>query len=361
MDVNGDNTTRSDSPHVLIIGGGIAGIAAAHRIRSLDSGCRVTIVDAAARLGGKIAGEMVDGCVVDGGADVCIGDKLRATRLFGSLGLESRIMRVNPNALPTFERRDGVLQRSPTTFTSELVTFSRGMQELVDAAWTALDDVTIQTATSVRTLEIDFSRWRAITASGSSHEADAVIVAVPPGAAADLLAPIAPTEVEWLRSIRNPPTTTVTMAWRAADVAYQLAGTGYLVADPNARVSACTWTSSKNPSHAADGVAMLRGYIRGTGDDAAALMSAEVAETLGITAPPIFTRVYEWSSGLPVYPPEQESNVRALADRLAELPGIFIAGSAFHGVGIPDCITSGERAGAAALAHVHVSSAQEMA
>jgi oxygen-dependent protoporphyrinogen oxidase len=358
VDVNSDRSAERGEPHVLIIGGGIAGLAAAHRIRGLDSACRITIVDAAARLGGKIAGEMVDGCVVDGGADVCIGDKLRATRLFGSLDLESRILRVNPNRLPTFERRGGRLQLAPTTFTSELVTFTRGMQEIVDAAWTGLDDVNVETSTAIQVLEAETSGWRATTIAGRSFLADSVIVATPPGAAAELLASTAPQHTAWLRSLKHPPTTTVTMAWHATDIGHALDGTGYLVPDPDARVSACTWTSSKNPTHAANGVALLRGYIRGTGNDAAALMSAEVADTLDITAPPIFTRVYEWSSGLPIYPPEHDANVRALGEQLASTPGIFVAGSAFHGVGIPDCITSGERAAAAALAHVRSTSAR---
>ena len=346
-----DAATGRDGRRVLIIGGGITGLAAALRIRALDSSCGITIVDAASRLGGKIAGEIVDGSVVDGGADVCIGAKLRTTHIFTDLDLATRIVLVNPNGLPTYERRDGRLQRSPTTFNGELLTFRRGMQEIVDAAWSALDNVTVVTGASIQSLAPEQHGWRAESATSGSFVADAVIVATPAAVSATLLS-FAAVGLHWLDELTYSPTTTVTMAWNATDVEHPLDGTGYLVADDTARVSACTWISSKNPSHASPGVALLRGYIRGNGTDAATLMREEVAESLGITASPLFTRVYEWSSGIPVYGPEHDANVSTLNDGLATTPGIFVAGSAFHGVGIPDCITSGERAAAATTAYL---------
>ncbi|MEO6865423.1 MAG: FAD-dependent oxidoreductase [Gemmatimonadaceae bacterium] len=344
--------TGSNNKHILVIGGGIAGLAAALRIRALDPSCAVTIADAGARLGGKIAGEMLAGCVVDGGADVCIGDKLRATHMFAQLGLAERVIRVNPNSLPTYDLREGQLQRSAASYDGELLTFPHGMREIVDAACDALDGVVIATDTSIATVRPDHAAWQAAATSSRTFVADAVILATPAPAIATLLNAIAPHQAADIGALEYPPLTTVTMAWHADDVPRDLDGTGYLAADPGSAVTACTWTSSKNPSHAPPGVALLRGYVRGVGGDAAAFMLEESATVLGVTALPMFTRIYEWPAGIPVYDPAHDANVRALSDCLRATPGLFIAGSAFHGVGIPDCITSGERAAESAVTYL---------
>jgi protoporphyrinogen oxidase len=362
MDVTGGGARRHETPEVLIIGAGIAGIAAALRTRALNESCGITLADAASRPGGKIAGAVVDGCVVDGAADVCIGSKLRATSLFDTLSLATRVIRVNPDNLPTYELRNGSLQRSPTTFEGELLTFRSGVRELVDVACAALSGVTVLTNSAAESIQsASGGRWLAKFADGTSRLADAIIVAVPARAGSALLSPFARDEAAKLAEVTYPATTTVTMAWTAGDVRCSLAGTGYLVSDTRSAVSACTWTSSKNPTHVPAGVVLLRGYVRGCSVDAVSLVRAEIASTLGITAEPLFTRVYEWPAGIPVYPPDYAASVTALTDALAASPGIFVAGSAFHGVGIPDCIGSGERAAESVAAYLAAVQTEEAA
>lgn len=346
---------------VLIIGGGIAGLSAALRLRALDPSIAVTICESSRILGGKIAGELVDGCVIDGGADVCIGDKLRTTHLFASLDLGKRTIRVNPDNLPTYEWRGGALERSLTSFAGELLTFRGGMREIVNVTCDALAGVTVRTAASVTSIRSDGPKWRVDCCDGDSQIVDAVIVATPASTAAGLLPAISQQITSRLRELESPATTTVTMAWRTNDVPRSLDGTGYLAADSNARMSACTWVSAKNPSHAPPGLALLRGYIRGTYGDPAAVMLDEVAAVLGINTPPLFTRAYKWDAGIPVYTPAYHENVRDLTAALTSAPGVFIAGSAFHGVGIPDCIYSGERAAADALSYVRSFGTEEAA
>jgi protoporphyrinogen oxidase len=359
--------THADDQHVLIIGGGIAGLASALRVRALDPSCRVTILEATARVGGKIAGETVDGCVVDGGADVCIGDRFRQTHMFEELGLASRVIRVNPNELPTYERRDGPLTEFPTRFAGELLTFPRGLHDLVDLASSALNGVAVITDTPVGSIRTDNGAWLVEPpvgvqpSTGDAATADAVIVATPASQAATLLSPFVPDQAAALRSLECPATTTVTMAWRLDDVPRALDGTGYLASGGTSRVSACTWVSSKNPTHARPGIALLRGYIRGTDRNAAALMREEVATTAGITAAPLFTRIYEWPEGIPLYTRDYEGSIVAISERLDALAGLFIAGSAFHGIGIPDCIASGERAAEAAVAYLAGRHTEEVA
>lgn len=343
---------RLATGHILVIGGGIAGIAAALRARAVDTSCHITIADAAACLGGKIAGEIADGCVIDGGADVCIGSKLRATHMFQLLRLAEHVVQVNPRRLPTYERRGSDLIQSPTMFDGELLTFASGMHELVTRAAGAMSDTVFLANTEVCTLSRRGNHWVVRDASGAAHKADSIIVALPAAPAAALLRPISTEDADVLAMLAYPATTTVSLAWQSPEIECPMDGTGYLVPDGSGLVSACTWTSSKNPSHAAPGVTLVRCYLRGCHADAADIARAEVAAVLGATGEPFFTRVYEWAAGIPMYTAEHATAVRRVEAALAEWPGIFVAGSAFHGVGIPDCIQSGELAAVAATQYL---------
>lgn len=344
-------SAAAQSFSVLVIGGGIAGLAAALRVRSLAPDAAVTLLEMSSKLGGKIAGDLVDGCVADGGADVCIGERFRSTHLFEQLELGARTIRVNPNALPTYQFRDRALHRLPASFDGELLTFPGGMHSLVAHVCSALSGVALRTHTSATALARDGSLWRVMTEDGTTLTATTVIIAAPAAAAARLLQGIAPNEASQLAQLKYPSTTTVTMVWRSRDVARTLDGTGYLVADPDSAVTACTWVSAKNPAHARADVAVLRCYIRGAGGDPVALMRSEVASSLGIIAEPLFARSFRWDAGIPVYDDSHAELVRQIADALRRSAGVYVAGSAFHGVGIPDCILSGERAASDAVKH----------
>lgn len=338
--------------HILIIGGGIAGIAAALRARALDTSCQITIADATARLGGKIAGEIAEGCVIDSGADVCIGSKLRTTHMFQALQLAEHVVQVNPRNLPTYERRGSDLTQSPARFDGELLTFPSGMHELVTRAAGALSDTVFLSNAEVRALTRRDNHWVVRDASGGLHQADSIIVALPAAPAAALLRPISFADAETLASLVYPATTTVSLAWKSTEIRRPLDGTGYLIPGDSGPVTACTWTSSKNPSHAAPGVTLVRCYLRGCHANAADIARAEVAAVLGVTDEPLFTRVYQWAAGIPMYTAEHSAAVCRIEEALAAWPGIFLAGSAFHGVGIPDCIKSGERAAVAATQYL---------
>jgi oxygen-dependent protoporphyrinogen oxidase len=281
--------------------------------------------------------------------------------MFADLELASHVVLVNPNNLPTYRKLDGRLHRLPVTFSGELLTFRGGMRDLITMASAALSNVTILSNSTATSITPQGSQWLIGMDGADTQVADAVILAIPAQAASALLADIIVSAASSLAALEYRPTTTVTMAWNAADVPHALDGTGYLIADDASPISACTWVSSKNPSHARPGIVLLRGYIRGTGGDPVSLMRAEVAAVLGITTPPVFTRTYEWHQGLPTYTPDHQASVHAVSEKLNDLHGIFIAGSAFHGVGIPDCIHSGERAAAAAASYLAALQSEEAA
>jgi oxygen-dependent protoporphyrinogen oxidase len=147
------------------------------------------------------------------------------------------------------------------------------------------------------------------------------------------------------------------VAYRAGDVPHALDGYGYWIpgAGPG-EVSACTWTSSKIPGRAPAGYALLRGYVQGdagvVSPTAARDVRAELRRTLGITAEPLLERTYHWPVAVPVYGPHHADRSAIVARLPHDSPGLAVAGPAFDGLGMPDCIRSGSAAAEAVWSHV---------
>jgi oxygen-dependent protoporphyrinogen oxidase len=122
---------------------------------------------------------------------------------------------------------------------------------------------------------------------------------------------------------------------------------------------ACTWASSKLPGRAPDGMALFRLFLGGArrpelpvqdDDVLLAHARAELREVLGVTAAPRLTRVTRWLDAMPQYEVGHAGRVSRIEGRLAAFPWLALAGNAYHGVGVPDCIRSGESAAQRALA-----------
>jgi oxygen-dependent protoporphyrinogen oxidase len=116
---------------------------------------------------------------------------------------------------------------------------------------------------------------------------------------------------------------------------------------------ACTWVSSKWKHRAPDGYALVRVFIGRAGADhlvmeddetLIALAQEELRSTLDVTVKPSLARVRRWQDGMPQYTVGHLERIAALERFLATTPGLHLAGHAYRGVGIPDCIASGERA-----------------
>ena len=87
-------------------------------------------------------------------------------------------------------------------------------------------------------------------------------------------------------------------------------------------------------------------------DDAlVALAREEIATRLGVRVTPSLHRVTRWPRGMPQYVLGHPERIGRIEAAVGALPGLFLAGNAYRGVGIPDCIASGERAAEAAMSH----------
>ena len=193
-----------------------------------------------------------------------------------------------------------------------------------------------------------------LLADGASLEADAVILATPAFVAGDFLGRAGPELSRELRMIPHASSALVTLGYRLADVERPLDAHGYVVPRVEGRPAlACTWTSAKWADRSPEGTALIRVFLgrfgqetasRGSDDELLVLSRAEVRQALGIIAPPVLTRVHRWPRSMPQYIIGHRDRLAAIERRVAGHPGLRLAGNAYRGVGIPDCIASGETA-----------------
>ena len=195
---------------------------------------------------------------------------------------------------------------------------------------------------------------------GGCLEADAVVVATPAFVAGDLLAGLEAGLAADLRAIPHASSAIVTLAYRKNAIAHPLDAHGYLV--PRAEASpilACTWSSEKWAGRAPAGWALLRVFVGRYGQEGAlshddgdllALARAEVEGRLGARGDPGLARVRRWPRGMPQYLIGHGERVARIEAAVGGHPWLALAGNAYRGVGIPDCIASGEAAAERVLA-----------
>ncbi|GAA0900656.1 protoporphyrinogen oxidase [Streptomyces thermoalcalitolerans] len=451
------SATGRDTGHVVVIGAGIAGLAAAHRL--LQRGARVTVLEAADRVGGKLLPGEIAGVRVDLGAESMLARRPEAVTLARETGLADQLqppataaasiwtrgaLRPMPTGhvmgVPgTASALAGVLSEEglarierdtelPRTEVGEDVAVGEyvaarlgrevvdrlvepllggvyagdayrismrsavpqlfrvaqthdslleGVRELQAAAAAAprtgpvflgieggMGRLPLAVAQSVRARggEIltgtpvtelrrqDHSSWR-VVAGDRVLRADAVILAVPAPAAADLLRAESPEAAAELRTVEYASMALITLAYRRADVTLP-PGSGFLVPPVDGRtVKASTfasqkwgWLAEEDPD-----VVVLRTSVGRYGEteilerEDAELVEVsrhDLREATGLDAVPLETRVTRWTDGLPQYPVGHHARVARIHEHIGKLPGLAVCGAVYDGVGIPACIAS---------------------
>lgn len=243
---------------------------------------------------------------------------------------------------------------------SAFLTPTSGLAEMVEAlvAWLEEAGVGMCLNTPVAGIHGPGEKYQVELTNGSTLEAEAVILATPAYVSGRLLAALDPQLASPLDAIPYASTATVSLAYRAADLPHPLDGYGYVIPRREGRRAlACTWTSTKFPHRAPEGYALVRVFIGRAGqesplDTVGALREAplqaiareELALTLGISAEPLFSRVFLWEKAMPQYNLGHPERLACIEAALARHPGLALAGAAYRGIGIPDCIHSGELA-----------------
>ncbi|MBI3979324.1 MAG: protoporphyrinogen oxidase [Chloroflexi bacterium] len=256
--------------------------------------------------------------------------------------------------LRALERQRGGKQAGPP-----FVTLRGGLSTLVERVSGALRATDVLCGSEVRRVAPSARHgeppsYRLELADGREIAADAVVLAAPAGATSRMIAGFAPEAAGILAGITYYPSLVVVVAFPRAQVAHPMRGTGFLVpAEEQRRLIACTWVTRKWP-HASDPDKMLmRCYLGGPDivdllrrEDAelVAMACADLAQLMGVSGPPMLSRVYRWQQGIPRYAPGHLDRVRRARVALQPFPGLALAGAAYNGIGVPDCIRQGQEA-----------------
>jgi oxygen-dependent protoporphyrinogen oxidase len=449
---------------VAIVGSGITGLAAAHRLRRIVPSPQeldVTVVEAKPRLGGSLWTEQRDGFVLEAGADSFLSTKPEAVALVRELGLLPRLVGLStrkvyilhrhrllplpegftlvasprlgamartrllspwgkaramwdlvrpPNRstqdesvasfvqrrlgrevldriagplvaglhaadparlsadsvipqLRSLEREHGSVIRGlratrgrspsrdpkvPTPFAS----FLHGMEELTDVLVRATPRVAWKSGVRVDRIERERDDgFTVVLEGGEGFPADAVLLATPSHVSAGIVEGLDDGLAKALGAIPYASSVTVTLAF-SAEACRCPDGSGFLVArDEGMRLRACTWASSKFPNRAPAGHVLLRAFYGGREDEDIVggseeglvdLALSDLGPILSLHGSPEFSRVHRWPRVHPQYEVGHADRVAAIETACAKVPGLFLAGSAYRGVGIPDCIRDAE-------------------
>ncbi len=464
------NHSSDSRKRVIVVGGGISGLAAAHRLVELDPALDVQLWEAGERLGGVLQTVQRDGFLIERSADNFITDPPHAVQLCQRIGLADALIPTRTQERGAMVVHRGRLERVPPGFmlmaparlwpllTTPILSplgklrllaealvpsrpvddeslasfarrrlgrevFERIVQPLVGGIYTADPERLSLRATLPRFLEMERQHgsliraarrqqgraseandinggarysmfvaprdgltslvdalaarlpagavrlrhgvesiargedatWR-VRAAGRSETArcDGLIVATPAPNAARLLQSLDRTLAVDLGRIEYAGTAIVTLAYRRGQISHALDGFGFVVpAVERRRILAGSFSSVKFPGRAPDDAVLVRVFIGGacqselldlTDEELCLIAREELAALVGAAGEPLFADVTRWPKAMPQYHLGHEAIVAEIERTAATWPHFALAGNAYHGVGIPNCIYSGEQA-----------------
>jgi oxygen-dependent protoporphyrinogen oxidase len=242
---------------------------------------------------------------------------------------------------------------------SMFVTLDRGMQLLVSALTERIGNERIRLNTSVSAIGRETDRWRVHLEHGETVDADALILAVSANKCAKLLQAVAPPLAESLGAIEYASSIVLNLVYNRSDVPNPLDGFGFVVPTvEHKNIIACSYSSIKFPNRAPDGMVTLRVFLGGalrpevttlSEQQVLSLARRDLHHYLGIKAEPIWYKLARWAESMPQYAVGHAGRVDEIMHAAHDLPGLFLAGNAYGGVGIPDCVRSGESAARLAI------------
>ena len=230
-----------------------------------------------------------------------------------------------------------------------------GLSELVRALTDALPRGSIRLRSPVK--EVSWAPHGSAagafvtTDAGERIDARALVLATPAFETARLLRHAAPEVATLCGQIDYASTATVALAFDERAVRHPLNGSGFVVPRVESTgIMAASWLSSKWPGRAPGGRLLMRAFAGGARDAAAVDCSdaelvtrslSALTPLLHIVAPPLFTRVYRWRRASAQHEVGHLEWLASLERALDGRRGLFITGSGFRGVGIPDCVSDG--------------------
>jgi oxygen-dependent protoporphyrinogen oxidase len=230
------------------------------------------------------------------------------------------------------------------------------MQVIVDELARRLPESSIRLSSPAQSVVFDSRsrQWLVQLSDGRSLAADALCLAVPAYAAASLLRQAEEELAQSLDRIEYASTATVNLAFRRSEVAHALDGFGFVVPFIEKRsILACTFSSVKFAGRAPEGHVLLRAFVGGAlqpelfeldEDQIVQCVRNDLRDLVGIKTSPLFTVIKKWRRSMPQYHVGHLELIAQIRSRMQKLSGLELAGNAYGGAGVPDCIRSGELA-----------------
>jgi protoporphyrinogen/coproporphyrinogen III oxidase len=241
-----------------------------------------------------------------------------------------------------------------TTF----VTLEGGLSTLVDALLPRITTSGVRVLYGQRVAAIRARSMRSVSSpyellleSGSPVPADAVVLATPAFASAALVRGLSPEASALLAAIPYASTATVSLAYHTTELGPLVRGFGFVVPRVERRdLLAATWTSLKWSHRGPASHTLVRCYVGGVGREAIAhaddismirRVRDELQAIAGITHEPVYAEVNRWERGMPQYQVGHLQRLDKIQSQLQSYRGLYLTGSAYRGIGIPDCIRDG--------------------
>lgn len=256
----------------------------------------------------------------------------------------------------------GIKKTMPTPKKSErkkgiFLNFTTGLQSFIDAIGSKLDVGSVLKSTRVDNVSKREEQYLIDLNSGEQMIADSIIVATPHYVTTKIFS-----EYQLFAPFKEMPATSVAnvaLGFSESAIEKDIDGTGFVVSrNSDYTITACTWTHKKWPHSTPEGKVLLRCYVGRPGHETIVDLSdtqiikivlEDLNKTMNITAEPELSVVTRWKHSMPQYTVGHVQRVKNVKSAMVEqLPGVFLAGGSYEGVGLPDCIDQGE----AAVQHV---------
>jgi protoporphyrinogen/coproporphyrinogen III oxidase len=241
-----------------------------------------------------------------------------------------------------------------------------GMQQMTDALVARLDAKALKTSALVRLVVRQDNRWT-VSAGFQSDQFDAVIIATPTHAAADVLQSADENLSRELGEIQYSSSVTVTLGYDEKVRRSLPPGFGFLVPrSAGHRMLAATFVHNKFPHRAPENRAIVRCFLGGARDEQILeasekeileIVRGELRQIIALNAEPLFARVYKWKSAMAQYSVGHLERLQRIEALRQKLPGLALAGNGYNGIGVPDCVRSGAEAAGKVLAEMGMWSA----
>jgi protoporphyrinogen/coproporphyrinogen III oxidase len=256
------------------------------------------------------------------------------------------------------------VQNKPTK--GAFLTFKTGLQSFAEAIEAKLDPHSILKGHKVEKITRMNSQYRIFLNNGEEMTADCVIAATPHQITQSMFS-----DYRFFDPLKTVPSTsvaTVAMAFPKEAIKNDIEGTGFVVSrNSDYSITACTWTHKKWAHSTPEGKVLLRCYVGRAGDETIVDLSDDqinkivlddLKKTMDITMNPDFSIISRWKNAMPQYTVGHKQRLATILEKMKqELPGVFLAGASYGGVGVPDCIDQGEAAVKGVLEYLKIKGA----